>query len=157
MDVGTQFSQYPPGGGRGAMRCGHNCKLRKSLRVSNVARRLHLSRQNHGVTSRMRGVSESLRRFWLMLAYYHAQIWNGAELARSFGVGEHTVCRYRDVLAGTFLVRQLPPSSCLNPRCAHMPRSIGYGTCWRAIILIASWPGGPKWLKYSSATWTPTS
>lgn len=48
MDVGTQFSQYAPGGGRGAMRCGHNCKLRKSLLVFNVARRLHLSRQNHG-------------------------------------------------------------------------------------------------------------
>ena len=100
--------------------------------------------------------AESLRRFWLMLAHYHAQIWNGAELARSIGVGEHTVCRYHDVLAGAYRVRQLPPSSCLNPRCAHMPRSIGYGTCWRAIILIASWPGGPKWLKYSSATWIPT-
>ena len=53
--------------------------------------------------------AESLRRFWMMLAHYHAQIWNGAELARSFGVSEHTVRRYLDVLAGTYLVRQLPP------------------------------------------------
>ena len=53
--------------------------------------------------------AESLRRFWMMLAHYHAQVWNGAELARSLGVTEHTVRRYLDVLAGTYLVRQLPP------------------------------------------------
>ena len=53
--------------------------------------------------------AQALRRFWMMLAHYHAQIWNGAELARSLGVNEHTVRRYLDVLAGTYLVRQLPP------------------------------------------------
>lgn len=53
--------------------------------------------------------AEVLRRFWLMLAHYHGQIWNGADLARSLGVTEHTVRRYLDVLTGTYLVRQLPP------------------------------------------------
>ena len=53
--------------------------------------------------------AEVLRRFWMMLAHFHAQIWNGADLARSLGVTEHTVRRYLDVLAGTYLVRQLPP------------------------------------------------
>ena len=53
--------------------------------------------------------AETLRRFWMMLAHYHAQIWNGAEFARSLGVSEHAVRRYLDVLAGTYLVRQLPP------------------------------------------------
>jgi predicted AAA+ superfamily ATPase len=53
--------------------------------------------------------AEALRRFWLMLAHHHGQIWNGAELARSLGVSEHTVRRYLDVLSGTFVVRQLPP------------------------------------------------
>ena len=52
---------------------------------------------------------EALRRFWMMLAHYHGQIWHGAELARSLGVNEHTVRRYLDVLSGTYLVRQLPP------------------------------------------------
>ena len=52
---------------------------------------------------------EALRRFWAMLAHYHAQIWSGAELARSLGVNEHTVRRYLDILSGTYLVRQLPP------------------------------------------------
>ena len=52
--------------------------------------------------------TETLRRFWLMIAHYHAQIWNGAELARSLGVSEHTVRGYLDLLTGTFLLRQLP-------------------------------------------------
>lgn len=53
--------------------------------------------------------AEALRRFWMMVAHYHAQIWNGAELARSFGVSETTVRHYLDLLTGTFLLRQLPP------------------------------------------------
>jgi predicted AAA+ superfamily ATPase len=53
--------------------------------------------------------AETLRRFWLMIAHYHAQIWNGAELARALGTTEHTVRGYLDLLTGTFLLRQLPP------------------------------------------------
>lgn len=49
----------------------------------------------------------TLRRFWMMLAHYHAQIWNSSELARSFGVAHTTVQRYLDVLSETFMVRQL--------------------------------------------------
>jgi hypothetical protein len=48
-------------------------------------------------------------RFWSMLAHYHGQIWNGAELARSLGVSESSVRRYLDVLQGVFMVRQLQP------------------------------------------------
>ena len=51
----------------------------------------------------------TLRRFWLMVAHYHAQIWNGAELARALGTSEHTVRGYLDLLTGTFSLRQLPP------------------------------------------------
>lgn len=53
--------------------------------------------------------SEALRRFWMMLAHYHGQIWNGAELARALGVSEHTVRGYLDLLTGTHVVRQLQP------------------------------------------------
>jgi predicted AAA+ superfamily ATPase len=49
-----------------------------------------------------------LRRFWMMVAHYHGQIWNASELARSFGVAHTTVQRYLDVLTETFMVRQLP-------------------------------------------------
>lgn len=52
---------------------------------------------------------EALRRFWLMLAHYHGQLWNGAEIARSLGVNDHTVMRYLDILVSTYLVRRLPP------------------------------------------------
>jgi uncharacterized protein len=51
----------------------------------------------------------TLFRFWSMLAHYHAQIWNGAELARAFAMSESTVRSYLDVLSGTFMVRQLLP------------------------------------------------
>ncbi len=51
----------------------------------------------------------ALRRFWTMLAHYHAQVWNGAELARAIGSGESTARRYLDLLAGVFMVRVLQP------------------------------------------------
>lgn len=52
---------------------------------------------------------ETLRRFWSMVAHYHAQTWNGAEIARAFGVGESSVRRYLDLLTGALVLRQLLP------------------------------------------------
>ncbi|MCK4449959.1 MAG: DUF4143 domain-containing protein [Anaerolineae bacterium] len=51
----------------------------------------------------------TMLRFWTMLAHYHGQIWNGAELARSLGVSQPTVRRYLDTLEGVFMMRQLRP------------------------------------------------
>ncbi|HLB92907.1 MAG TPA: ATP-binding protein [Terriglobales bacterium] len=51
----------------------------------------------------------ALRRFWNMVAHYHAQIWNAAELARALTVNEATVRRYLDLMADVFMLRQLPP------------------------------------------------
>ena len=51
----------------------------------------------------------TLRRFWTMLAHYHGQILNAAELSRALGVGETTTRRYLDLLEGVFMVRQLQP------------------------------------------------
>jgi uncharacterized protein len=53
--------------------------------------------------------SQTLRRFWNMLAHYHGQIWNASEFARSFGVADTTIRHYLDILASTFVVRQLQP------------------------------------------------
>ena len=53
--------------------------------------------------------SSNLRRFWTMVAHYHAQVWNGSELARALGSTEPTASRYLNILAGTFMVRRLPP------------------------------------------------
>jgi predicted AAA+ superfamily ATPase len=51
----------------------------------------------------------ALRRFWSMVAHYHGQIWNAAELARALAVNESTVRRYLDLMTGVFMIRQLPP------------------------------------------------
>lgn len=51
----------------------------------------------------------TLRRFWTMLGHYHAQTWNGSELARSLGVSDKTVSRYLDILEGTFMTWRLRP------------------------------------------------
>ncbi len=53
--------------------------------------------------------SEALRRFWIMLAHYHGQVWNASEFARSFGVADTTVRNYLDVLTSALVVKQLPP------------------------------------------------
>lgn len=51
----------------------------------------------------------TLRRFWTMLGHYHAQTWNGNELARALGVSDKTVLRYLDILEGTFMTWRLRP------------------------------------------------
>ena len=48
-------------------------------------------------------------RFWAMLAHYHAQTWNGSELARAFGVTHKTTRRYLDALTAALVVTQLKP------------------------------------------------
>ncbi len=53
--------------------------------------------------------SETLRRFWTMIAHYHGQIWNGAEFARALGVNEPAARRYLDILSSSFMVRVLVP------------------------------------------------
>jgi hypothetical protein len=56
------------------------------------------------------GVSAaSLRRFWSMLAYTHANLLNWSELGRSMGVSDHTVRGYCDLLEQSFMLRVLKP------------------------------------------------
>lgn len=51
----------------------------------------------------------ALRRFWIMLAHYHGNIFNASELGRSFGASDPTIRKYLDLLTGTFMIRQLQP------------------------------------------------
>lgn len=53
--------------------------------------------------------SQQLRRFWLMLAHYHGQVFNASEIGRSLGVSHHTIKKYLDILIGTFMIRALEP------------------------------------------------
>lgn len=58
-----------------------------------------------GVTT----ASATIGQFWTMIAHYHAQTWNGAELGRAFGRSNKTVERYLDVLEGAYVVFRLRP------------------------------------------------
>lgn len=53
--------------------------------------------------------ARTLRQFWTMLSHYHGQIFNYAELGRSFGVSDMTIRKYCDILEGTFMIRILQP------------------------------------------------
>lgn len=52
---------------------------------------------------------QQMRRFWLMLAHYHGQIFNASELGKSLGISDHLVRKYLNILAGTFMIRILLP------------------------------------------------
>lgn len=53
--------------------------------------------------------ARTIERVWEMLAHFHGQLWNGAEIARAFGVSHTTSRRYLDLLVDTFMIRLLPP------------------------------------------------
>lgn len=57
----------------------------------------------------VRVASSTLMRFWQMIAHYHGQIWNAAEIARSMGLSEPTVRSYLDIMTDALIVRQLQP------------------------------------------------
>ena len=66
---------------------------------------------------------EALGRFWRMLGHFHGQVWNATELGRSMDVSVTAVNRYRDLLAGTFMIRVLPPwSESLGKRIVKSPK-----------------------------------
>jgi uncharacterized protein len=56
------------------------------------------------------GLSPALMgRFWTMLAHYHAQVWNGSEIAASLGIAPNTARAYLDALEQTYMIRRLLP------------------------------------------------
>ena len=69
--------------------------------------RTFLERDVPGLGSRVS--PEALGRFWTMLAHVHSPTWNASSLSRSMGVSVNAVNHYRDLLAGTFMIRVLPP------------------------------------------------
>lgn len=53
--------------------------------------------------------ANTLRRFWTMLAHYHANIFNASEIGRSMGLSHTSIRHYLDILTGTFMLRTLQP------------------------------------------------
>lgn len=70
-------------------------------------RRTYLERDIPGIGSKVSPAS--LERFWTMLAHYHGQTWNASKFSQALGMDTRTVTHYRDLLAGTFMIRVLPP------------------------------------------------
>ncbi len=52
---------------------------------------------------------EALGRFWRMLAHYHGRVWNASELGRAMDASVTAANHYRNLLAGAFMIRVLPP------------------------------------------------
>ena len=53
--------------------------------------------------------SETLHRFWTMLAHCQGSVLNAAQLARSLAVDGKTIARYLDLMVDLLLVRRLQP------------------------------------------------
>ena len=52
---------------------------------------------------------EVLRRFWMMMAHCHGNIWNASEIGGSLGVSYMTARHYLDLLTQAYMTRQLQP------------------------------------------------
>lgn len=53
--------------------------------------------------------AHTLRRFWMMIAHYHGNVFNASEIGKSLGVAHTTARHYLDILTGTFMLRELSP------------------------------------------------
>lgn len=52
---------------------------------------------------------QTLRRFWMMIAHYHGNIFNASEIGKSLGIAHTTAREYLNILTGTFMLRELVP------------------------------------------------
>lgn len=70
-----------------------------------------------------RVASETMGRFWRMLAHHHGQLLNQSELGRALGVNHTTARHYLEMLKQTFMVRLLPPLAAnMGKRLVKSPR-----------------------------------
>ena len=52
---------------------------------------------------------EAMHKFWMMLCFYHGQIFNAKEISKSLMISDKTATSYIEILAGTFMIRILQP------------------------------------------------
>lgn len=53
--------------------------------------------------------AQTIRRFWSMIAHYHASIFNASEISNALGINYKTAQHYLDILESTFMIRRLNP------------------------------------------------
>ncbi len=87
--------------------------------------------------------SERLLRFWTMLAHYHGQIWNSADLSRSLGLSDKTLRGYLDLLSGAYVLRQLQPwHENIGKRQVKAPKAyVRDSGLLHALLAIETWHG----------------
>ncbi len=79
----------------------------RSLRWRQDFIRTYLERDVAQFSPRL--ATETLRRFWAMLAHHQGGLFNAAHFARNIGVDAKTIANYLDLLVDLMLVRRLPP------------------------------------------------
>lgn len=82
-----------------------NDEISSSWRANYISTFLEQDIPNLGIQIPAR----TLRRFWMMLAHYHGNIFNGSEIGKSLGIAHTTARHYLDILTGTFMIRELTP------------------------------------------------
>jgi len=51
--------------------------------------------------------ASAMRRFWTIIAYNNAKLWNASDYSRTLGLSDKSVRFYLDILTGSFMMRQL--------------------------------------------------
>ena len=65
----------------------------------------------------------TMRRFWVMLAHFHGQVFNASKLGQSLGVTHPTIRKYLDIMEQTYMVRiLLPLAANLKKRLVKSPK-----------------------------------
>jgi len=65
----------------------------------------------------------TMRRFWVMLAHYHGQVFNASKIGQSLGVTHPTIRKYLDIMEQTYMVRiLLPLAANLKKRLVKSPK-----------------------------------
>ena len=78
--------------------------------------------------------ANTMRRFWMMLAHWHGNVFNASDLARSLDVSSPTIKRYLDILDGTFMIARSSPGTrtSANVRSSRRRSTSGMpGSCMR--------------------------
>jgi predicted AAA+ superfamily ATPase len=83
----------------------NNQEISAEWRIAYIKTFLEQDIPNLGITI----PANTLRRFWMMLAHYHGNIFNASELGQSLGAAHTTIRHYLDILTGTFMIRELTP------------------------------------------------
>lgn len=85
--------------------------LAANIENSNIWRRAYISTflERDVPNLGFRIPAQTLRRFWMMLTHYHANIFNASEIGCSLGLSNTAIRNYLGIFSGMFMIRELSP------------------------------------------------